>query len=62
MSRVFEAKYPGRCGECDRSISEGDDVTFEDDELIHAKCEGLHSVPETVCATCWLVHAGECDR
>lgn len=38
MSRVFEARYPGTCGECGDDIDPGDEVCYEDDELIHADC------------------------
>lgn len=38
--KVFEAKYRGICAVCDETIYPGDDVGYEDDELIHAGCAG----------------------
>jgi hypothetical protein len=64
MSRPFEARYGGRCAaDCGEPIREGDQVVYEDDELVHADCEGKHEQqrPERpACTSCWTVHAGEC--
>jgi hypothetical protein len=38
MARVFEAQYFGTCGACLEPIKPGDDVTYEDDELVHDDC------------------------
>ena len=64
MSRPFEARFGGRCAaDCGQPIREGDTVVYEDDELIHAECEGKQEPqrPEKpACPSCWTVHAGEC--
>lgn len=64
MSATFAARYHGTCGSCEEHISPGDDVRFEDDELVHVTCaQAQPRRPERpVCPACWLVHAGECDR
>ncbi|MEU9806243.1 hypothetical protein [Mycobacterium sp. NPDC050853] len=56
----FEAKYPGRCGSCDNKIHPGDDVHYEDDELVHDDCPGEVGGPIEVCPDCWCIHRGEC--
>lgn len=38
MAKVFEAAYPGRCAACDDEINEGDEVTYDDNELVHVEC------------------------
>lgn len=43
MAKVFEAMYHGRCAVCDDEINEGDEVTYDDDELVHVECA---SVPD----------------
>jgi hypothetical protein len=65
--RAFAAKYPGRCGSCERNIEPGDLVRYDDDELVHNKCAGLDLVttaPSTgsalVCPECNIDHAGDC--
>lgn len=61
----FAAKYPGRCAACDERINEGDQITYSDDEAVHANCE-VPSLPNPrddlskVCRTCFTIHAGEC--
>lgn len=62
MSAVFEARYGGRCAtECGTPIHEGDQVTYADDELIHADCVDRPEPKQPpVCQSCWLTHAGEC--
>ncbi len=61
---TFEAKYPGRCANCDDNITPGDDVTYTpDDELVHAHCDSeprREDDPDEACGKCWLVHSGEC--
>jgi len=37
-SRVFAANYRGLCAGCDETIYPGDEVCYEDNELIHAEC------------------------
>jgi len=37
---AFTAKFPGVCDNCGGRIEPGDDATYEDDELIHARCLG----------------------
>ena len=61
----FQAKYPGRCTACDERIHEGDLVTYDDDQIIHATCD-VPSLPHQrddltqVCRHCWTIHAGKC--
>lgn len=53
-SKVFAANYRGLCAACDDTIYPGDDVCYEDNELIHSECRapvnldvrsrGIHSV------------------
>jgi hypothetical protein len=39
VSRVFEARYPGRCPACTERFDTGDLITYDaDDELLHAVC------------------------
>ena len=35
---VFSARRRDRCGICDEDIHEGDDATYVDDQICHAKC------------------------
>lgn len=35
---TFEARFYGRCADCGDDIEPGDDVRYEDDELIHDDC------------------------
>jgi hypothetical protein len=64
MTALFNAKYPGRCGTCDKRIAVDDLVTYDDGELVHAKCEASQADDQvdltTVCPHCWLIHAGGC--
>jgi len=72
MSRTFPAKYPGECAAgCGDRIGVDDEVTYVDDQLVHADC-AKHGAPPPLpglspvgrflapCASCHLVHAGEC--
>lgn len=58
---TFEARYPGRCGVCDEGIRPGDDATFVDDEIAHARCPQPVALAAP-CARCFMVPAvnGEC--
>jgi hypothetical protein len=38
MSRPFTANYPGTCAACLEPIDPGDEVVYEDDELVHEGC------------------------
>jgi hypothetical protein len=65
MARVFEARYHGRCADCDDPIRPGDFVRFRDDDdlLIHDDCDDARPPEPThpaTCPTCHLAHAGEC--
>lgn len=55
----FSARYAGRCGNCDNRIEPGDEVRYDDDELVHDQCPG-ESGPGDVCIYCWCIHRGEC--
>lgn len=59
----FTAAYRGACAYGDR-IEPGDQVTYEDEELVHVACaerDVTGDVTEKPCADCHLVHAGGCD-
>jgi hypothetical protein len=61
-SRPFTAKFGGTCASCQDDIEAGDEVMFDDDELIHADCTEVpvrHTAMK-VCQKCFLVHAGDC--
>lgn len=64
---TFAARYVGPCAaDCGVWIKPGDDVTYVDDELMHADCaDGDSSAQAAVrqpdpCPRCWTVHRGEC--
>lgn len=38
MAKTFTAKYEGHCYNCGDPIEPGDDVTYDDDEIVHAEC------------------------
>lgn len=61
-SRVFEAKFRGRCGnDCGDPIEPGDDVMYDADNLVHLACAPQSRRPEPKqCPKCFLVHAGDC--
>lgn len=55
----FKAKYKGKCGseECQDSIEVGDDVVYEEDNvLVHTRClfsvSGPSNIP--ICSECHL--------
>ena len=54
----FKARYSGPCGYGDW-IHEDEEVIYEDDELVHVKCQNeahRESKAETnVCQRCWTV-------
>lgn len=72
MSRPFLARYPGECAAgCGDRIGVGDKVVYVDDQLVHADCAERGAPPPlpplpfagrivAACASCHLVHAGEC--
>lgn len=37
-TRTFQARYRGRCLACDDQIEPGDDVCYDEDDLVHAEC------------------------
>ena len=63
---VFTARYHGSCEECCGPILPGQEVAYNvRDDLVHVECPpqftALDVRPgESVCATCYLIHAGEC--
>lgn len=38
MAKVFAAQYPGRCASCGQRIEEGDQITYEFEEIVHEEC------------------------
>lgn len=69
MSRIFAARYGGRCAaDCGQRIEAGDDVQFIDGELMHSYPCAEHEADADrrmakraqACGSCFMVHAGEC--
>ena len=63
----FEAKYYGECAseDCqyrDNRIRPGDEVEYQNDELVHTKCAATERLSTTapLCAACFTYHRGEC--
>lgn len=57
----FNARWSGRCADCDEWFDVGELVHYVDDELVHDRCSGEELKPESPpCPQCWTVHAGEC--
>lgn len=62
----FDAKYAGRCAaeNCnygDAQIRIGDDVEYQDDELMHTACAARTRRGEPpLCGQCFTYHQGEC--
>lgn len=61
----FEAKYHGRCSGCDERIEPGDQVEYDDEQLVHTQCDTQANPDapqrnERRCPDCWTWHAGEC--
>lgn len=61
-SRAFPARYEGTCSSCSEHIDTGDEVMFDDDELVHVDCtpETITARTEVPCKRCFIVHAGDC--
>lgn len=63
-SGTFTANFPGECWQCEERIERGDQVRYQDDDVVHADCyadqESVPRQPVTPCSKCFLVHAGEC--
>jgi hypothetical protein len=61
-SRTFTAKYVGTCATCSDGFDVGDEVVFDDDELIHVECIEVPTGQTSmkVCQKCFLAHAGDC--
>lgn len=61
---MFEAKYAGRCGDCQEKINVGDLCHYVDDEVCHESCQGQHTInrakAEVLCPNCFMYHKGEC--
>lgn len=64
---TFTARYRGHCNadDCDygdNEIRPGDDVTYLDDQLVHAACVDRQSTraDTPLCPACWQYHRGEC--
>jgi hypothetical protein len=59
--RAFEARYPGRCNECDEWFSEGTMIRYNSsDEIVHEDCGGWDDPVPDACPECHTVHKGEC--
>lgn len=66
-SRVFAARYQGRCCSCGEPVGEGDLIQMVDGQSVHAECFDSVAEPERLepppCPVCWLAHpVGGCDR
>lgn len=71
VSKVFEARYPGRCGGCRIPFDAGDPVFYRDDVLYATDgCdpdigggppeEDIAKARKEMCQDCFTVHAGDC--
>ncbi len=66
MAAVFAARFSGRCAaDCGERITEGDAVTYVDEQLVHAECTGVLGPMPTpravhVCPECHLVQPCDC--
>lgn len=62
----FEAKYPGRCVNCDGPIDVGDILRWDDEYAVHVACQSAEEKRVTrerpACPECWQEVAvnGEC--
>lgn len=61
----FQARYNGRCADCEERIHEGDHVEYRSDELCHVTCPtptDPYTVKpgEALCGQCFTYHRGEC--
>lgn len=61
--KSFAAKYAGRCtaSECvygDGRIEPGDDITYQDDDVVHVECASTRRQ----CKSCNTFHNGRCDE
>lgn len=66
---TFNAKYPGRCGDCGERFDVGDFIKYNGPGLlVHSDCEWAAVTMddftlgprETICPDCYTIHAGEC--
>lgn len=62
--RTFRARYPGRCGNCDEPIEPGDEVTYVDEDVVHADCDTPEPTgrPTPVCPACHLTQPCDCQE
>ncbi len=60
---TFAAKYPGRCPRCGEFIKPGDEVEFDDLDVVHADCDDVPTDfgPAPVCPRCFIIKPCECD-
>lgn len=61
----FAARYDSRCASCLERIYVDDQVTYDDDRLVHADCEASAPAEKPTgapCPACFLVHSpGACE-
>ena len=70
MSKVFEARFHGRCAaDCGEPIRPGDRAEYVGEELMHEDCAEDGPSDRAVerqlaraktCPRCFVTHAGEC--
>jgi hypothetical protein len=64
VSRQFTARFPGICENCQEGFEAGEEVMYEDSDLVHADPDGclrFHDRPiQRPCPQCFLVHNGGC--
>ena len=66
MTRIFPARYDGRCPECYEVIHEGDLLRPDaDDRVVHADCDehaSPYRKPPEICPRCFIAKAanGSC--
>ena len=62
MARVFQATYSGgACPECSDPITKGDDVSYCDNELLHAECNVMSDFDFQDDSTDWDMPQGYWD-
>jgi hypothetical protein len=61
--QAFEARHRGTCAACDEAIKPGQQVRFDEDQLVHDDCAAAAPVerPVVVCDRCWLVKPCGCE-
>lgn len=53
---AFIARFKGRCSSCGEDIEPGENVFYDDHELVHVTCswEQNPALKQTICKRCFL--------